>query len=126
MHGSSSCVPVKSGIFFTASSNPSEKCKFRNILTTYSGHTDPHIPALLPPWVFLLNILHCRIFVSVHIRSLREQCPVLIGKITFLLKLEWFSAMDVYSEITGKDAALCPCCKKGSMEIVHQIPIPDS
>ncbi len=72
------------------------------------------------------KIRYYGILASVHAHSLREQCLALIGKITFLSKLEGLSVMEVYMKITGKDAALCPCCKKGRMEIVYRIPIPDN
>ena len=65
------------------------------------------------------KIRYYGILASVHTSSLKEQCLALIGKITFLSKLEGLSAMEVYWKITGKDAALCPCCKKGRMEILH-------
>lgn len=72
------------------------------------------------------KIRYYGILASVHAHSLREQCLALIGKTTFLSKLEGLSVMEVYMKITGKDAALCPCCKKGRMEIVYRIPIPDN
>jgi len=72
------------------------------------------------------KIRYYGILASVHTNSLREQCLALIGKITFLSKLEGLSAMEVYWVITGKNTALCPCCKNGRMEIVHRIPIPDN
>ena len=72
------------------------------------------------------KIRYYGILASVHTSSLREQCLALIGKITFLSKLEGLSAMEVYGIITGKNTAQCPCCKNGRMEIVHRIPIPDN
>ena len=71
------------------------------------------------------KIRYYGILAPVNTLSLREQCLALIGKITFFSKLEGLNAMEVYRIITGKDAALCPCCKLGRMEILHRIPIPD-
>ena len=42
------------------------------------------------------KIRYYGILASVHTNSLREQCLALIGKITFLSKLEGLSAMEVY------------------------------
>jgi len=72
------------------------------------------------------KIRYYGILASVNARSLREQCLALIGKTVFLSKLEGLSVMEAYWKITGKDAALCPCCKKGKMEILHRFPIPDN
>ncbi len=71
------------------------------------------------------KIRYYGILAPVNTLSLREQCLALIGKITFFSRLEGLNAMEVYRIITGKDAALCPCCKLGRMEILHRIPIPD-
>ena len=50
------------------------------------------------------------------------QCRKLLGLNPALPEIPKRSAQDLLLELTGTDLSRCPCCKKGTMVIVAELP----
>jgi len=61
------------------------------------------------------KIRYYGILATANIKTKREQAIALIGKTLWLSQLEGLTAYEVLRQITGKDPARCPKCKKGIM-----------
>lgn len=57
-----------------------------------------------------------------NLKQAREDCNLIIRKVTYLPTLEGLSGLEVYRWVTGKDPARCPKCKELSMKA---IPLPE-
>jgi predicted Zn-ribbon and HTH transcriptional regulator len=56
-----------------------------------------------------------------NLKQAREDCNLIINKVTYFPVLEGLNGLEVYRQITGKDPAKCPRCKMKSMKA---IPLP--
>ncbi len=56
-----------------------------------------------------------------NLKQAREDCTLIINKVTYFPVLEGLNGLEVYRQITGKDPAKCPKCKTKSMKT---IPLP--
>ncbi|WKV14068.1 transposase [Marivirga harenae] len=53
-----------------------------------------------------------------NLKQAREDCNLIINKITYFPVLEGLNGMEVYRQLTGKDPVECPKCKAKSMKAV--------